>query len=85
MECIFEECNCIAKEREKYFFEGEPMCDMHYAGYLEWLLDSFNVYVSAERAESSFEKYKIDLRPITTKPRRKPKKKKVSSSFRIKM
>jgi hypothetical protein len=83
MECIFEGCICEAKEREKYFFEDEPMYDMHYAGYLEWLLDSFNVYVSTERAESSFEKYKIDLRPIV--PRPKPKKKKKTSSFRMKI
>ncbi len=83
MECIFEECNCVAEER-KYFFDDEPMCIMHYAGYLEWLMDSFNVEVSAERAESSFEKYKIALKPFPAPPKPKPKKK-ANSGFKMKM
>lgn len=83
MKCIIEDCYSDAKDR-KYFFIDEPMCDLHYAGYLEWLLDSLNIEVSAEMAESSFEKYKIELKPLRPSPA-KPKPKQPVSGFKMKM
>ena len=84
MKCVIENCQCTAKVRD-YFFDDEPLCYEHYCGYLEFLVESFNVKVTAETAESSFEKYKIELKPLPA-PQPKPKPKKQSSSaFKMKM
>ncbi len=50
---MIDNCQCKAKER-KYYLRYEPLCDMHYLGYLELLLDSLNIEVSNEKATSSF-------------------------------
>lgn len=82
MKCIIEECNCFAKDRD-YFFENEPLCDIHYIGYLEYLVQSFNVAISDFRADDSFTKYKIELKPVPVQKKLSSEVK--SSSFKIKM
>ena len=82
MMCCVDGCRETGKDR-KYFFEDEPFCNQHYAGYLESLVDGFKEEVDAERAESAYEKYKIELKPLPAPPKSKPKKS--SSTFKMKM
>ena len=56
--CIL--CADTAEER-KYFFEDEPLCEMHYAEYLEFLIDDMKEDVTSKGASTAFNKYKLTL------------------------
>ena len=60
MECIL--CADTAQER-KYFFKEKPLCTMHYAEYLEVLLEEKKSNVTSSEAKSAFDKYKLTLEP----------------------
>lgn len=70
--CIF--CTNIGKER-KLFFPGKPMCDQHYIGYLEFLIEDFEDEITDSDKQSTYERYKIKLepKPVPIKPIPKPK------------
>lgn len=72
MSCIL--CTNSGKDR-KYFFPGKLLCDEHYAGYLEYLVDDFEDEMTSSSKSSAFEKYKIRLepRPAPIKPMPRPK------------
>ncbi|NOR55525.1 MAG: hypothetical protein GQ531_04900 [Sulfurovum sp.] len=74
MICCIDGCEETGEER-KYFFKGMGLCIEHYAGYLVTIVDDFDTKVTVEKAESSFEKYKIVLKPIIPSPKPKPKPK----------
>ena len=63
-------CGDSARTR-KYFFQKQPLCDMHYAEYLEFLFNEMKAEVTAESAGSAFEHYRLTLepRPMTAKER----------------
>ena len=83
MICCIDGCEESGKKR-KYFFQGMLLCIEHYAGYLVAIVDDFDTKVTVESAESSFEKYKIVLKPILPpqKPKLKPKSS-ISSGMRM--
>lgn len=85
MSCVL--CGKTAKER-KYFFPGEPLCDEHYAGYLEYVIDGFEDEMTSSEVSSAFEKYKISLvpkpKPII-KPMPKPSPSPYSSPYKMGM
>jgi len=60
MECIL--CADTAQER-KYFFKEKPLCTMHYAEYLEVLLEEKKSNVTSSEAKSAFSRYKLTLEP----------------------
>jgi len=55
-------CADIAQER-KYFFEGEPLCSMHYSEYLEVMIEEKEYTFTVDDADSAFNKYKLTLEP----------------------
>lgn len=66
--CIL--CTDVAEER-KYFFKAKPLCTMHYAEYMEFLVDEMENKVTEEDASTAFNSYKLTLepRPLTAKER----------------
>jgi len=58
--CIL--CADAARER-KYFFKEEPLCTLHYAEYLEFLIEEKEHTITADDASSAFNKYKLTLEP----------------------
>ncbi len=58
--CIL--CADVAQER-KYFFKEKPLCTMHYAEYLEVLLEEKKSNVTSSEAKSAFNRYKLTLEP----------------------
>jgi hypothetical protein len=58
--CIL--CLSVGKER-RYFFPGKPLCDLHYSGYLEYVIEEFEEEVTTSNRESAYGKYKITLEP----------------------
>lgn len=58
--CIL--CKDTARER-KYFFKGKQLCSMHYAEYLEVLIEDKEHSITSDDASSSFNKYKLTLEP----------------------
>lgn len=65
MELKMEKCVLCASSAQvrKYFFKDMPLCDMHYAEYLEFLLDEMQSNVTSKSASSAFRKYKLTLEP----------------------
>ena len=59
-ECIL--CADMAQER-KYFFKGKPLCSMHYAEYLEVLIESSDIVVTGDDAFNAFYEYRQTLEP----------------------
>jgi len=66
-------------EERKYFLENEPMCDIHYIGYLEFLLDDSEEEVTAEDANNAYEGYKLSMelkpRPLSEKEKEEKERK----------
>ena len=58
--CIL--CGDTAQTR-KYFFEEKPLCSMHYAEYLEVLIEDKEQTITTDDASSAFNKYKLTLEP----------------------
>jgi hypothetical protein len=58
--CIL--CADTAQER-KYFFKEQPLCTMHYAEYLEVLIEEKKSNVTSSEAKSAFNRYKSKLEP----------------------
>lgn len=58
--CIL--CADSAQER-KYFFKEKPLCTLHYAEYLEFLIEEKRHTITADDASSAFSKYKLTLEP----------------------
>ena len=58
--CIL--CADTAQER-KYFFKGEPLCFMHYAEYLDVMIEDKEYTITSDDSTSAFEKYKLTLEP----------------------
>jgi hypothetical protein len=58
--CIL--CGDTAQTR-KYFFKEKPLCSMHYAEYLEVLIEDKEHTITADDATSAFSKYKLTLEP----------------------
>jgi len=65
MELNMEKCIlCADSARErKYFFKEEPLCTMHYAEYLEFLIEEKGHTITVDDASSAFNKYKLTLEP----------------------
>ena len=61
MECIL--CADMAQER-KYFFMGKPLCTMHYAEYLEVLIESLECTFGGADAANAFHEYRQTLEPV---------------------
>ena len=83
MECIL--CADIAQER-KYFFMGKPLCTMHYAEYLEVLIESLECTFGGSDAANAFNEYRQTLEPVPLSEMQrveeaKKKKEKKSSSI----
>ena len=58
--CIL--CADVARTR-KYFFKDKPLCTMHYAEYLEVLIEEKKSNVTSSEAKSAFSRYKLKLEP----------------------
>jgi hypothetical protein len=58
--CIL--CGDTARER-KYFFKSKPLCSMHYAEYLEFLIDDKGYDITSDNSSNAFNKYKLSLEP----------------------
>ena len=58
--CIL--CADIAQVR-KYFFKEKPLCTMHYAEYLEVLIEEKNSDITSSEASSAFNRYRLTLEP----------------------
>jgi len=65
MICCMNRCHKLGKER-KYFVENEMICEHHYNGFMEKFIDCLQIEVSKEFKESTFEKYKVELIPMTS-------------------
>ena len=83
MECIL--CADMAQER-KYFFMGKPLCTMHYAEYLEVLIESLDCSFGGADASNAFYEYRQTLEPVPLSEMQrveevKKKKEKESSSI----
>ena len=65
MELKMDKCILCADTAQvrKYFFKEEPLCTMHYAEYLEVLIEEKKSTVTSNEASSAFEKYKLTLEP----------------------
>jgi hypothetical protein len=72
-----ENCTFCTKTgiSRSYSYEEELVCDEHYIGVLEALLNEVGEEVTADHVKSTFEKYKIKLepKPASIKPMPKPK------------
>ena len=60
-ECIL--CADLAQER-KYFFKEKPLCAMHYAEYLEVLIENLDIEFGGDDAASAFNEYRQTLEPV---------------------
>ena len=69
--CIL--CADLAQER-KYFFKEEPLCTLHYAEYLEFLIEEKGYTITADDASSAFSKYKLTLEPTPLSERARAEK-----------
>ena len=58
--CIL--CADIARTR-KYFFKEQPLCTMHYAEYLDVMIEDKEYTITSDDASSAFSKYKLTLEP----------------------
>jgi hypothetical protein len=58
VDCIL--CSDLAQER-KYFFKEKPLCAMHYAEYLEVLIENLNIEFGGDDAASAFNAYRQTL------------------------
>ena len=58
--CIL--CADSARTR-KYFFKNQALCIMHYAEYLEFLIEEKGHRITVDDASSAFSKYKLTLEP----------------------
>lgn len=58
--CIL--CADTARTR-KYFFKDKPLCTMHYAEYLDVMIEDKEYTITSDDASSAFAKYKLTLEP----------------------
>jgi len=58
--CIL--CADTAQTR-KYFFKDKPLCTMHYAEYLDVMIEDKEYTITGDDASSAFSKYKLTLEP----------------------
>jgi len=58
--CIL--CADVARIR-KYFFKDKPLCTMHYAEYLDVMIEDKEYPITSEDASSAFNRYKLTLEP----------------------
>ena len=83
--CIL--CADMAQER-KYFFKGKPLCSMHYAEYLEVLIESSDSVFTGDDAFNAFYDYRQTLEPTPLDEihrREKKEKKKKNDSHEIEL
>jgi len=69
--CIL--CADLAQAR-KYFFDDKPLCTMHYAEYLEFLIEEKEQIITLSDASSAFSKYKMTLEPTPLSERARAEK-----------
>jgi hypothetical protein len=69
--CIL--CADLAQVR-KYFFNDKPLCTMHYAEYLEFLIEEKDHPITADDASAAFSKYKLTLEPTPLSERARAEK-----------
>jgi len=61
VECIL--CADLAEER-KYFFKDKPLCAMHYAEYLEVLIENLDIEFGGDDTASAFNEYRQTLESV---------------------
>lgn len=71
----------------RYFFPGKALCDLHYARFLEFVIDGFEEEITSSSVSSAYEKCKnkLEPKPGPIKPMPKPKKPTLYGSNSFKM